>query len=42
MIKTVKQNLEKLEGKDKKEFLKGAEIAYETILTSFAKEIELN
>ena len=31
-----KQNLEILEGKDKKEFLKGAEIAYETILTSFA------
>ena len=26
-----------MEGKDKKEFLKGAEIAYETILTSFAK-----
>ena len=35
-IKTVKQNLEVLEGKDKKEFLKGAEIAYETILTSFS------
>ena len=34
--KTVKQNLEVLEGKDKKEFLKGAEIAYETILTSFS------
>ena len=31
-----KQNLEILEGKDKKEFLKGAEIAYETVLTSFA------
>ncbi len=31
-----KQNLEVLEGKDKKEFLKGADIAYETILTSFA------
>ena len=30
------QNLEILEGKDKKEFLKGAEIAYESILTSFA------
>ena len=30
------QNHEILEGKDKKEFLKGAEIAYETILTSFA------
>ena len=35
-IKPVKQNLETLEGKDKKEFLKGAEIAYETILTAFA------
>jgi predicted lipid-binding transport protein (Tim44 family) len=34
--KSVKQNLNILEGKDKKEFLKGAEIAYETILTSFA------
>ncbi len=32
----VKPNLEVLEGKDKKEFLKGAEIAYESILTSFA------
>ena len=31
-----KQNLETLEGKDKKEFLRGAEIAYESILTSFA------
>ena len=36
-VKPVKQNHEVLEGKDKKEFLKGAEIAYETILTSFAK-----
>ena len=35
-VKPQKQNLEILEGKDKKEFLKGAEIAYETILTSFA------
>ena len=34
--KPVGQNHEILEGKDKKEFLKGAEIAYETILTSFA------
>ena len=34
--KTVVQNHEILEGNDKKEFLKGAEIAYETILTSFA------
>jgi predicted lipid-binding transport protein (Tim44 family) len=32
----VKQNLDILEGKDKKEFLRGAEIAYESILTSFA------
>ena len=36
-VKTVKQNHEILEGKDKKEFLRGAEIAYETILTAFAK-----
>ena len=35
-VKPAKQNLESLEGQDKKEFLKGAEIAYETILTSFA------
>ena len=35
-IKTSKQDLEVLEGNDKKEFLKGAEIAYESILTSFA------
>ena len=34
--KPVKKNLETLEGKDKKEFLRGAEIAYESILTSFA------
>ena len=34
--KNVKQNLEVLEGQDKKDFLKGAEIAYESILTSFA------
>ena len=34
--KPVKQNLEILEGKDKKEFLRGAEIAYETILVAFA------
>ncbi len=37
-IKPVKRNLDILEGKEKKEFLKGAEIAYETILTSFASE----
>jgi len=36
-IKPVKKNHEILEGKDKKEFLSGAEIAYETILTAFAK-----
>jgi len=36
-LKTTKQNHEILEGKDKKEFLKGAEIAYETILISFAR-----
>ena len=35
-VKSVKQNHDILAGKDKKEFLKGAEIAYETILTSFA------
>jgi predicted lipid-binding transport protein (Tim44 family) len=32
----LKKNLEVLEGKEKKEFLRGAEIAYESILTSFA------
>ena len=36
-LKPNNQNHEKLEGRNKKEFLKGAEIAYETILTSFAK-----
>ena len=36
VIKPLNINHEILEGKDKKEFLKGAEIAYETILTSFA------
>ena len=35
-IKPIKQNLDILEGSDKKEFLRGAEIAYESILTSFA------
>ena len=35
-VKTAKQDLESLEGEDKKEFLRGAEIAYESILTSFA------
>ena len=33
---TVKQSLDTLEGENKKEFLRGAEIAYESILTSFA------
>ena len=33
---TLKKNLDVLEGNEKKEFLKGAEIAYESILTSFA------
>ena len=36
-VKPVKQNLDILEGNDKKEFLRGAEIAYESILTSFSK-----
>ena len=35
-VKPVNHNHEILEGKDKKEFLKGAELAYETILVSFA------
>ena len=35
-MKNVKQNHDVLEGNDKKEFLEGAEIAYETILTSFS------
>jgi predicted lipid-binding transport protein (Tim44 family) len=35
-VEPLKQNHETLEGKNKKEFLKGAELAYETILTSFA------
>ena len=35
-IKANEVNLEILEGNDKKQFLKGAEIAYESILTSFA------
>ena len=34
--KVTNKNLEVLEGNDKKEFLRGAEIAYESILTSFA------
>ena len=35
-IQSAKPNYEVLEGQEKKEFLKGAEIAYETILISFA------
>ena len=35
-LKPTKQNHEILEGKNKKDFLKGAELAYETILTAFA------
>ena len=35
-IKNFTKNHDVLEGQEKKEFLKGAEIAYETILTSFA------
>ncbi len=35
-VKTFEQNHDVLEGNEKEEFLKGAEIAYETILTSFA------
>ena len=34
------RNPDKLEGEEKKNFLKGAEIAYETIITSFAKGIK--
>ena len=36
-VKSFKKNHDILEGDEKKEFLKGAEIAYETILTFFAK-----
>jgi predicted lipid-binding transport protein (Tim44 family) len=36
-IKSFKQDHNILEGSEKIEFLKGAELAYETILTSFAK-----
>ena len=37
-VRNIKDNHDVLEGNEKKEFLKGAEIAYETILTSFANE----
>ena len=33
------KNLDVLEGKEKKEFLRGAEIAYESVLTSFSSGI---
>ena len=36
-VNSPRPNLEILEGQEKKDFLKGAEIAYESILTSFAK-----
>ena len=36
-VKRAKDNYDVLEGEEKKDFLKGAEIAYETILISFAK-----
>ena len=35
-VQKVKKNLDVLEGNEKIEFLKGAELAYETILTAFA------
>ena len=35
-IEPIKENHDVLEGRSKKEFLKGAEIAYESILTAFA------
>ena len=38
-IKPLRQNLETSEGKNKKEFLRGAEIAYESILTLLPLEI---
>ena len=36
-VKNAETNHDVLEGKEKKEFLEGAEIAYENIITSFAK-----
>ena len=36
VVKSTNHDHEKLEGKDRKDFLKGAEVAYETILSSFA------
>ena len=37
-VEPIIKNLDVLEGKEKKEFLRGAEIAYESILTSFASD----
>ena len=36
-VKFKKKNLNELEGEEKEKFIKGAEIAYETIITAFAK-----
>ena len=36
-VKFKKKNPNELEGEDKEKFIRGAEIAYETIITSFAK-----
>ena len=36
-VKFKKQNSNELEGEDKEKFIQGAEIAYETIITAFAK-----
>ena len=36
-VKFKKSNPNELEGEEKEKFIKGAEIAYETIITAFAK-----
>ena len=36
-VKFKKRNLNELEGEEKEKFIKGAEIAYETIITAFSK-----
>ena len=36
-VKFKKKNSNELEGEEKEKFIKGAEIAYETIITAFAK-----
>ena len=36
-VKFQKKNSDELEGEEKEKFIKGAEIAYETIITAFAK-----